>query len=120
MNLQTTVVLAILLALSLLGNAVLGWQWAGAKAECRADMERAAGIAITNERTRADQADEESVGISVITAAATTAAVREILGDTHARDQATRSVPTTGECRMPAGLPSLQPAIDEANAAAGI
>lgn len=108
------------LALSLAANAFLGWQWAGAKAECRADMQKAARIAIENERKRADKADEEAVGISTIVGAATTAAVREVIGDTHEREQVIRAVPATGGCRMPAGLPSLQPAIDEANAAAGI
>lgn len=108
------------LALSLAANAFLGWQWAGAKAECRADMVEAAKIAIERERDRAGKADEEAVGISTIVGAATSAAVREVIGDTHERDKAIRAVPATGACRMPDGLPSLQSAIDEANAAAGI
>lgn len=120
MKLELTACLAIGLAVSLVGNAFLGWQWAGAKAECRADMQKAARIAIENERERASKADEEAVGIEVTTSAATTAATRKAQGDTHAREQAIRSVGTTGECRMPRGLPRLDPAVDEANAAAGI
>lgn len=104
--------------LSLAGNAFLGWQWAQAKAECRADMEKAARIAIANERKRADQADEQAVGISTVVAAATSEAVKAAIGGTHGREQAFRTVVVTGECRMPVGLPSLAPAIDEANAAA--
>jgi Flp pilus assembly protein TadB len=108
------------LAISLAANAFLGWQWAGAKAECRADMERAAKIATERERERASKADEEAVGIDVTTSAATAAASRKAQGNTHAREQAIRSVGTTGECRMPRGLPRLDSAVDEANAAAGI
>lgn len=112
--------LAGALVVSLAANAFLGWQWAGAKAECRADMVEAAKIAIERERDRAGKADEEAVGISVTTSAATAATTRKAQGNTHAREQAIRSVGTTGECRMPRGLPRLDPAVDEANAAAGI
>lgn len=120
MKLQLTGWLLIALAASLAGNAFLGWQWAGAKAECRADMEHAAVIAINNERARAAKADEESVGISVITGAEATTAARKAQGATDAREQQIRTVVVRGDCRMPDGLPSLQPAIDEANAAAGL
>lgn len=120
MKLQLTGYLLIALALSLIGNAFLGWQLAQAGAECRADMERSARIAIDNERTRASKADEQAVGISTITAAVATANARKAQGDTHVREQAIGTVVVTGACRMPDGLPSLQPAIDEANAAAGV
>jgi hypothetical protein len=119
-SLQLTIGLAIALLLSLIGNAVLGWQWAGAKADCRADMERSARLALTAERTRAGQADETSVGIATIEAAKTAAATRTAQGATHDRDRATRAVPVSGACRMPDGLPGLGPAVDAANAAAGL
>ena len=120
MKLQLTGYLILALIVSALGNAFLGWKWAGAKAQCRADMERAARIAIDKERDRAGKAEEQSAGISTTTAAASAAQARKATGDTYARDQAIRGVPTTGECRMPDGMPSIQPAIDQANSAAGI
>lgn len=119
MKIELVTGLAICLALSLAANAFLGWQWAGAKAECRADMQRAARIAIENERNRADKADEQAVGISAVESAKASAAAREAQGNTHEREKAIRTVVVAGDCRMPDGLPSLQPAVDEANAAAG-
>lgn len=115
-----TIGLAVALALSLIGNAFLGWQWAGAKAQCRADMEKAARIAIDRERDKAEKNESQAVDISTTIAAATSEAVRNAIGDTHDRRQTIRNVVVSGACRMPDGLPSLQPAVDEANAAAGL
>lgn len=39
-------------------------------------------------------------------------------GNTHTRETLIREVRVTGECVMPAGLPSLAPAVEEARAAA--
>jgi len=123
MKIQLTTGLAIGLALSLVGNAVLGIGWArssaAAEANCRADMVEAARIAIVRERKRAADAESESVAISTVTHAEGLAETRGAQGRTHARSQAINAVPVTGQCRMPVGLPSQQPAVDEANAAAG-
>ena len=39
-------------------------------------------------------------------------------GNTHTRETIIQRVPVTGQCVMPAGLPSLAPAVEEARAAA--
>lgn len=118
MKLEITTLLAIGLAASLVGNAVLGWQWAESGAECDTRVETAQRKAVEAERERANKADDESVAISSVVAAVTSEAVKAAIGDTHVREQAIRNVPVTGECRMPVGLPSLSDAIGEANAAA--
>jgi hypothetical protein len=104
--------------LSLAGNAFLGWQWAQASAECDSRVERAAREAAEAELIKAAKDDEQAVGISTIVGAATNEAVKAAIGGTHVREHEIRTVVVTGECRMPGGLPSLAPAIDEANAAA--
>lgn len=119
MKLQLTGWLMIALGASVLVNLFLGWQWAGAKADCRADMERAAGIAISNERTRAAQAAEQAGEIARDTRADTREGVTAGQGNTNAREQAIRSGVVHGDCRMPVGLPRLTQAVDEANAAGG-
>lgn len=109
----------IALAASLLGNAWIGWQWAGAKAECRADMERAAFIAITDERARAATAATRAGEIARDTKADTREGVTAVQGNSNAREQNIRGVVVHGDCRMPIGLPRLTQAVIEANAAGG-
>lgn len=111
--------LAVALAASIAGNAVLGWQLAKSRETCRADMVTAARIAIENERDRAADADREAGKIAHETAADTRNDTVSAEEKTHAREHAIRQVVVTGACRMPDGLPELQPAIDAANAAAG-
>lgn len=93
--------------------------WIG-KAECRAGMEEAARIAIENEQRRAVTAEEEARLIATKARTDTTRGVTEAQRNTHARETQLGNVPVVGTCRMPdSGMPSIQPAIDEANAAAG-
>lgn len=113
------IALSVALALSIAGNAVLGWKLAKAGEKCRAGMVEAARIAIERERERAGKADRQAGQIAQETGTETRKSAAVAQEKTHARDQAVSDVRVTGECRMPAGLPSLQPAIDEANAAAG-
>lgn len=119
MRLSLTGYVLIALAASLLANAYLGWQWAGAKAECRADMERAAFIAITDERARAAKAATQAGEIARDTKADTREGVTEGQGNSNAREQNIRAAVVHGDCRMPVGLPRLTQAVSEANAAGG-
>lgn len=119
MKLTLVAWLLIGLAVSVLANAFLGWQWAGAKAQCRADMERSARIAIEAERERAGKADKDAGAIAEKTGKETGLAVAAGQGNTNEREVDIRTVVVHGDCRMPARLPRLDSAVREANAAAG-
>lgn len=111
---------ALLLVLSIAGNAWLLRKVWTAKADCRAQMEQAARIAIEAERARADQADAQARGIVADTRTDIRKGAAQAQRNTDAREAKLGQVAVTGDCRMPAGgMPSIQPAIDEANAAAG-
>lgn len=99
-------------------NVFLGYRLAGASQRCRADMVTAAKIAIENERKRAAKDEATATEIADDTKNEARDAVAASQGNTNDREGAIRTVVVHGDCRMPAGLPSLQPAIDEANAAA--
>lgn len=118
MRLSLTGYLLVALILSALANGVLAWRLAGASQRCRAEMESAARIAITNEQKRAAGAERKATDIAAETKkeGREDAAASEI--ETNDRETAIRTVVLHGDCRMPVGLPSLQPAIDAANAAA--
>lgn len=116
MKLQALGYALLALGLSLLGNLFLGWQWAGAQAECRAGMEQAARIAIQTEQARARKAEATASRIAATTQSDTMRAVTAVIQGAMTSERDFRSTPVTGTCRMPA-TPSLQPAIDAANAA---
>lgn len=118
MRLTLSGYLLLALLLSTAGNGFLVWRLAGSVERCKGQMVSAALKAIENERDRANKADKEAADITKDTKADTREDVTGAQGKTNDRDQAFRGVPTFGDCRMPAGLQSLQPAIDEANAAA--
>lgn len=112
------IALALLLALSLLANMRLlraHWQ---AEAACRTAQAEGKAKAIAAEASRAAKADKQADAIAADTRTDTRTATRAAQGKTDARTQQIRTVVVTGDCRMPDGLPSLQPAVDEANAAA--
>lgn len=110
--------LAIGLAASLLLSGFLGWRLAGAGQRCRANMEQAARIAIQDERKRADKADKQAGEIAAQVGQETVEAVATGQGNTNEREVEIRTVVVHGDCRMPVGLPRLDPAVSEANAAA--
>lgn len=111
---------AFLLVLSIAGNAWLLRKVWTAKSECRAQMEEAARIAIEAERDRADAADAQARGIAADIRTDTRKSAAQAQRNTDAREAKLAQVAVTGDCHMPAGgMPSIQPAIDEANAAAG-
>lgn len=119
MKMTLTFYLVLALALSLLSAGGLAWRVAGEGPRCREKMVTAALVAIKNERDRAARADKEAGRIVQKTRADTGNNVRTAQEGSNEREQALRTVVVRGDCRMPAGLPSIQGAIDAANAAAG-
>ena len=97
----------------------LGWQLAGAKPKCEAKQEKA--IVKADQKQAKDTANRDHAldGITQNTKAETGKALAKAEDHTHARADAIDAVRTDGGCRMPAGLPSLDAAVDEANTAAG-
>lgn len=111
--------LALALGLALWGNVHQYGSGRAAAQTCRANMIEAARLAIIAERDRAAKADQEASAIVEDTRRETRAGVTTAQEATNARAAEIQAVVVRGDCRMPDGLPSLQPAIDAANAAAG-
>lgn len=111
--------LLIAIALSVLLNAFLGWQWAQAGAECEASKAKA--VVDANTQIRKDEArrDTRLDEITVTTQHDTRENVREVQADATDRAEIIRRVVVRGDCRRPDGLPSLDAAVREANTAAG-
>lgn len=116
---RLTLGLCIALALSLLANGVLGWKLAGAKPKCEAS--KAVATVEADRAVRADETkrDTKLDRITTETKADTRKAVAVVEKQTDERAQAIDRVPAAGDCRAPVGLPSLDAAVDQANAAAG-
>lgn len=118
MKLTLTGYLLIAMIASAGANVFLGWRLASASQRCRVEMVEAAKIAIEDERKRAAKDEATAAGIAADTKNEARDAVAASQETTNDREAAIRTVVVRGDCRMPVGLPSLQPAIDEANAAA--
>ncbi len=116
---RTLVGLSIAVFVLLGTNVFTAIKWGGAKAkaeaECSEQMVKAASLAIEKERERETAADRAAEAIKAEVSTALTEGMRDagILQTRIVR------VPVDGGCRWPDGLPSVQPAIDAANAAFG-
>ncbi len=110
-------ILALALALSLWGNLHQYGTRRAAKETCRANMVEAAKKGIELERKRAATDEKQARGIAQDSKDKAGAEARGAQESTNGREAAIRTVVVRGDCRMPVGLPSLQPAVDEANAA---
>lgn len=119
MKLELLGYLAIALALSVVLNVALGWQWAQARQECRADMEAAARIGIENERKRSARADKTTLDTLARQAKVARQQAEVAQAAVNEREIEIRRVVTRGDCGFPHKLPSIQRAIDAANTAAG-
>lgn len=115
-----------LLQISLIANAVmlvvalfLGWRLAGAAPRC--DLKRASETGKANVEVRKEegQRDRKLDTVTTNTKADTRKAVGKVQEQTRARAEAIDRVPVDGGCRRPDGLPPLDAAVDQANAAAG-
>lgn len=112
-------ILAIALLLSLIVNAVLFWQLAQAKPECKAAT---AGATLkANETLRGTEATRDTAldAVTATTKADTQQKTNATQDKTDARERIIQTVVVHGDCVAPVGLPSLNAAVSEANAAAG-
>jgi len=112
-------ILGLLLGLSVALNVRQYGTIRTASTACKALMVAAAKQGIEDERKRAAKADTQAGKIAKAATDKMLDALRnaqENTNDRQARIDATR---TTGACRMPDGLPRLDPAVAAANAAAG-
>ena len=112
-------ILGLLLVASLFVNLRQYGTIRSEEATCQTNMVKAAKLAIEQERDRAAKADRQAAKITKAATDKMLDALRnaqENTNDRQARIDATR---TTGACRMPSGLPRLDPAVAAANAAAG-
>ena len=114
------------LQLSLAANVVLAiaagigwWQFAQAKPECVAKQAKGVIAANDKQRDAEGKRDKKLDGITTTSKADTGKALAKAEDKTNARDASIAAVSVSGACRMPDGLPSLDAAVDEANAAAG-
>ena len=98
------------------GFATFRWLTAGARCDARIAEGRADGEAAAREHYR--RALQVAAGLAESERAMTAAALTEAAGNTTGRGTVILQVPVSGACVMPAGLPSLQPAVEEARRAA--
>ncbi|NUT14361.1 MAG: hypothetical protein HOQ33_07640 [Cupriavidus sp.] len=115
-----------LFQISILGNVLLlaialflGWQLASAGARC--DSEQATETGKANAEVRRDETkrDQRLDQVTTNTKANARKAVAKTQEQTRARAEAIDRIPVAGDCRRPVGLPPLDAAVDQANAAAG-
>lgn len=119
MKLSLAAYLAIALAIALVGDVVLLMKLGAAKPQCKADMAIATVHADQGVRKDEDKRDVKLDAVSIDTKADAHAAVATVEKQTNERAQTIDRVPVTGDCRAPVGLPRLDAAVDQANAAAG-
>ncbi len=116
---RTLITLSVAVVLLLASNVFTAIKWgsarANAKVDCHEQMVKAAGIAIENERKRESAADLAAQAIK----AEVSTALAEGRRDASKLATSIGRVHVDGGCRWPDGLPSVQPAIDAANAAFG-
>lgn len=112
--------------ISLIANAVLlvvalvlGWRLAGAAPRCDAKQATETGRANVELRREETARDEKLDKVTTNTKAEARESVAKTQEQTRARAEAIDRIPVAGGCRRPVGLPSLDAAVDQANAAAG-
>lgn len=119
MKLGPMLYLALALALSIAVNVALGWRLAGAKPRCAAGKATATVAANGTVRREEGRRDQKLDTVTLETRTDTRKAIATAQEKTNARAQAIDGVVVRGDCRRPAGLPPLDAAVDQANAATG-
>jgi|GEM_PF-7100169 len=106
------------LVIASLWGAFATWRWSSASARC--DTRIAEQRLADAEAAAKDQAKALEVAAGIWTTERTSIRGEQTTaaGNTHTRETLIREVRVTGECVMPAGLPSLAPAVKEARDAA--
>lgn len=119
MKLSLTGYLLIAVTALVAGNIFTGYMWATASSRCTASKAVATGNANETQAKSESKRDKALDAVAVDTKADTRKEVAKTQDKTNERAAAIDRVPTTGACRRPDGLPSLDAAVGEANAAAG-
>lgn len=96
--------------------ATVKWASAGARCGERLAEQRSADAEVAADQQR--RALAVAAGIHADERARLRGEQTAAAGSTHTRETVIREVRVTGACVMPAGLPSLGPAVEEARAAA--
>jgi len=116
MTLLGKLIVAIVVLVLWSGFATYRWATGNVRCDTRVAEQRwrdAEDAALAQARALEVAAGIHATERTAIRGEQTTAA-----GNTHTRETLIREVRVTGECVMPAGLPSLAPAVEEARAAA--
>jgi hypothetical protein len=117
MNLTAT--LGAALAVSLLWGGFATQRWISADARCDTRVTQAELAVVNAERERAEKADKDAAKLFERVRSGVTSDLLTAKEATSTRSATMRTVSVSGECRMPAGLPPLSPAVQEARDAAG-
>ena len=119
MRLSLTGYLLIAVILLAGGNIFTGYMWATASSRCTASKAVDTGNANEKQAKGERKRDTALDAVATETKADTRKEVAKTQDKTNERAAAIDRVPTSGACRRPDGLPSLDAAVREANAAAG-
>lgn len=119
MKLSLTGYLLVAVILLVGGNIFTGYMWATASSRCTASKAVASGKANEDQAKGEAKRDKALDALATDTKADTRKEVAKTQDKTHERAAAIDGVPTSGACRRPDGLPSLDVAVGEANAAVG-
>lgn len=117
-SIQITAGLLVALAVAIVWGAFTTYRWWTASARCDARIEALKGKAAADQAKAVSDAQTTAAGIFADSAAGIAQGLAAAAGNTAGRATIIERVTTTGACVMPAGLPSLQPAVEEARNAA--
>lgn len=93
-------------------------RWLTADSRCDARIERERREAVEAERERATKADAEAARLFVSVRSSVSSDLQTAAAARASRAERIHTIVVRGECRMPDGLPSLAPAVEEARDAA--
>lgn len=110
--------LAVACVVLALWGSFATYQWVTAGAECGQEKAQDSAQAQADENDRGAKADKVATGIFANVRGATDTVAAGAAERTEVRAAQIRTVYVTGECRMPEGMPSLEPAVQEARDAA--
>lgn len=118
MKLSLTAYLIAALVVSAGWGAFATYRWTTASTRCDARIAGARADAEADAREDVRRAQLTAAGIFAAERADLVSALASASSNTGNRATQILRVPVTGACVMPAGLPSLQPAVEEARRAA--
>lgn len=118
MRLTLTGCLVAALTVSVAWGAFATFRWAAASARCEARIVEARAQAQADAAEESRRQQLTAAGIFAAEAIDLALRLERASNATATRAAQIARVPVTGACTMPAGLPSLQPAVEDARRAA--